>query len=171
MCPIRSSRCKTPSHGSCHKTARAEQSGVGTGQLGGELPSPACDVQPSPAQQQSHVARCDASSLIGNGLLSAEPAVLPSHVGASPCRAVPAEGAVDEVHGAGRTPCRIPGPHGIAACCFPLAAQEVLQEVVGEAVLRGGGRLQSILSSDVERDGFGGGWMGDAGRALQVRSV
>ena len=46
---------------------------------------------------------------------------------------------MDEVHGAGRTPCRIPGPHGIAACCFPLAAQEVLQEVVGEAVLRGVG--------------------------------
>lgn len=70
-------------------------------------------VQPSPAQQQSHMVRCSTSSLIGNGLITAEPAVLPSHVGASPRRAVLTEGAVDELHKAGCTLCHIPGPRGI----------------------------------------------------------
>lgn len=78
---------------------------------------------------------------------------------------------MDEVHGAGRTPCRIPGPHGIAACCFPLAAQEVLQEVVGEAVLRGvGGGCKASLALTWREMGLeGDGWGMQAERCRSGR--
>lgn len=80
------------------------------------------------------MAPCGAASLIGNGLIAAEPALLPSYMGADPRRAVLTEGAVDGLYGAGCTLCHIPGPHGTAGWCFPLAAQEMLQ-VIGQAVL------------------------------------